>query len=142
MTGFRLILVPLTSVLYVLAIASFITSAYYGFRVSKITNKVKITVMMTQDGPISVFRGISLLSLFLVLKLIEMFSPSMYSNFFDVSSGLVLVASSVVFAVGSEKMFSVYYNERIRANVYNTLEELSESEIERERRKDWHANLR
>jgi hypothetical protein len=141
-TNGNLILVPLTSVLYVLAIASFLTSAYYGFRVSRITNKVKITVMMTQDGPISVSRGIMILALSLMLKLIEMFTPSTYYNSLELSSAILLLGSSLIFAVGFEKIFSAYHNERIRANVYSTLEELRESEIEQEDKNEWNKRAR
>ena len=142
MTGIRLISVPLTSVLYVLAIASFLTAAYYGFRLSRIT-KVKITIMMTQDGPISILRGIMLLAFSQILKLIEMFSSQVYSNFFDLSSSILLLASGVIFAVGFEMMYTAYNNERIRTNVYNTLEELGRAENESEKRKsDWQSSLR
>ena len=136
-----MISVPITSVLYVLAISSFLTAAYYGFRLSRIT-KVKITIMMTQDGPISILRGIMLLAFSQILKLIEMFSSPLYSNFFDLSSSILLLASGLILAVGFEKMYSAYNNERIRTNVYNTLEELGRAEIEGERKSDWQASLR
>jgi membrane-bound ClpP family serine protease len=133
--------VPLTSVLYVLAIASFLTAAYYGFRLSRIT-KVNITIMMTQDGPVSILRGIVLLALSQILKLIEMFTPSFYMNFFDLSSSILLLASGVILAIGFEKMYSGYNNERIRTSVYNTLEELGRADIEGERKSNWQASLR
>ena len=141
MKGIRLISVPLTSVLYVLAIASFLTATYYGFRLSRIT-KVKITIMMTQDGPISILRGILLLAFSQILKLIEMFSSLFYSNFFDLSSSILLVASGLILAIGFEKMYSAYNNERIRTNVYNTLEEIGRAEIESESRSDWKSSMR
>ncbi len=141
MTGVRLISVPLTSVLYVLAIASFLAAAYYGFRLSRIT-KVNITIMMTQDGPVSILRGIMLLAFSQILKLIEMFSTPYYMNFFDLSSSILLLASGVILAVGFEKMYAAYNNERIRTSVYNTLEELGRADVEGEKKSSWHASLR
>ena len=136
-----MISVPLTSVLYVLAIASFFTAAYYGFRLSRIT-KVNITIMMTQDGPVSILRGIVLIALAETLKLIEMFSASFYMNFFDLSSSILLLASGVILAVGFEKMYSAYNNERIRTSIYNTLEELGRADVEGEGKSNWQASLR
>jgi hypothetical protein len=140
-TGVTLIYVPITSVLYVLAIASFLTAAYYGFRLSRIT-KVNITIMMTQDGPVSILRGIMLLAFSQILKLIEMFSTIYYTNFFDLSSSILLLASSVIMAVGFEKMYSTCNNERIRSNVYSTLEELGREEIDGGKKSKWQSNLR
>ena len=136
-----MISVPITSVLYVLAIASYLTAAYYGFRLSRIT-KVNITIMMTQDGPVSILRGIVLLALSQTLKLIEMFTPAFYMNFFDLSSSILLLASGVILAIGFEKMYSAYNNERIRTSVYNTLEELGRADVEGERKSNWQASLR
>ncbi len=65
-----------------------------------------------------------------------------YYNFLDLSSSILLLGSSVIFAIGFEKIFSAYHNERIRANVYSTLEELRESDIEREHSTEWHKSLR
>lgn len=135
-----MISVPITSVLYVLAIACYLTAAYYGFRLSRIT-KVNITIMMTQDGPVSILRGIVLLALSQTLKLIEMFSPAVYMNFFDLSSSILLLASGVILAIGFEKMYSAYNNERIRTSVYNTLEELGRADVEGEK-SNWKASLR
>lgn len=123
-----MILVPLTSVLYVLAVSCFITSAYYGFRLSRIT-KVKTLVMVTQDGPISISRGLALLSLALGLRLVESFTLAAYSDFLELSSSILLVVAAAIIVIGFEKMYSVYNNERIRANVYSTLEELREIEF-------------
>ncbi|MDG6904435.1 MAG: hypothetical protein JRN20_01465 [Nitrososphaerota archaeon] len=136
-----MISVPLTSVLYVLAIACYLTASYYGFRLSRIT-KVNITIMMTQDGPVSILRGIVLLALSQTLKLIEMFSPNFYMNFFDLSSSILLLASGMILAVGFEKMYSAYNNERIRTSVYDTLEELGRSDVDGGRRSNWQASLR
>jgi hypothetical protein len=136
-----LISVPLTAVLYVLAIACFFTAAFYGFRLSRIT-KVNITIMMTQDGPVSILRGIVLIALAQTLKLIEMFSAPVYMNFFDLSSAILLLASGVILAVGFEKMYSAYNNERIRTSVYNTLEELGKEDVEGESKSSWQASLR
>lgn len=130
-----MILVPLTSVLYILAVSCFITSAYYGFRLSRIT-KVKTLVMVTQDGPISISRGLALLSISLGLKLVESINLEAYSNFLELSSSILLVVAAVTIVIGFEKMYSVYNNEQIRANVYNTLEELREIGFEKEKDHD------
>ena len=98
--------------------------------------------MMTQDGPVSILRGIVLLALSQTLKLIEMFSPNFYMNFFDLSSSILLLASGMILAVGFEKMYSAYNNERIRTSVYDTLEELGRSDVDGGRRSNWQASLR
>lgn len=130
-----LILIPLTAVLDILAISCFITSAYYGFRISRIT-KVKILVMVTQDGPVSISRGLVLLSIAVALSLVEGFTSQVYYNFLDLSSSILLVAASAIIVIGFEKMYTVYHNERIRANVYSTLEELREFEVGKEKDHD------
>ena len=131
----RLISVPVTSVLYVLAISCFISSAYYGFRLSRVT-KVRVLVMVTQDGPVSISRGLALLSITLVLKMIESFTFEPYTDFLDLSSSILLVVAAVVTVIGFEKMYSAYNNERIRSNVYSTLEELRETEFVKENDRD------
>lgn len=98
--------------------------------------------MMTQDGPVSILRGIVLIALAQTLKLIEMFSAPVYMNFFDLSSAILLLASGVILAVGFEKMYSAYNNERIRTSVYNTLEELGKEDVEGESKSSWQASLR
>lgn len=130
-----MILVPLTSVLYAFAVSCFLTSAYYGFRLSRIT-KVKTLVMVTQDGPISISRGLALLSSALGLRLVESFTLAIYSDFLELSSSILLVISAAIIVIGFEKMYSVYNNERIRANVYSTLEELREIEFGKEKDTD------
>jgi hypothetical protein len=92
--------------------------------------------MVTQDGPISISRGLSLLSIALVLKLIESFTFEVYSNFLELSSSILLVVAAAIIVIGFEKMYSVYNNERIRANVYSTLEELREIEFGKEKDPD------
>ncbi|HVB11973.1 MAG TPA: hypothetical protein VNE86_02480 [Nitrososphaerales archaeon] len=136
-----MISVPLTSVLYVLAISSFLTAAYYGFRLSRIT-KVNITIMMTQDGPVSILRGIVLLAFSQILQLIEIFTQPFYANFLNLSSSILLLASAVILAVGFEKMYATYNNQRIRTSVYNTLEELAKEDIEGEKGSNWKAAMR
>ena len=98
--------------------------------------------MMTQDGPVSILRGIMLLAFSQILLLIEMFSQPVYTNFLNLSSSILLLASGVILAVGFEKMYSAYNNERIRTSVYSTLEELAKEDVENEKGINWQASLR
>ena len=136
-----MISVPLTSVLYVLAISSFLAAAYYGFRLSRIT-KVNITIMMTQDGPVSILRGIVLLAFSQILQLIEIFTQPFYANFLNLSSSILLLASAVIMAVGFEKMYAAFNNQRIRTSVYNTLEELAKEDLDGEKGSRWKTAMR
>jgi hypothetical protein len=136
-----LILVPLTSVLYVLALASFTIAAYYGFRLTRLARKMKVMIMMTQDGPESIVGGIVILALSQAMNLVQSLislQNAQFSNFLDVTSVTLLVSSAVMFAIGFHKMYAVYLNERLKVKVHNALEELaSEQEMA-----DWQSKLR
>ena len=97
---------------------------------------------MTQDGPVSILRGIVLLAFSQILQLIEIFAQPFYLNFLNLSSSILLLASAVILAVGFEKMYTTYNNQRIRTSVYNTLEELAKEDIEGEKGSSWKAALR
>ncbi|MGI0091747.1 MAG: hypothetical protein ACREBS_08560 [Nitrososphaerales archaeon] len=145
MNAVLLILVPLTSVLYVLALTSFAIAAYYGFRLTRLASKMKIMVMITQDGPEFIVGGIVILAVSQISNLLESLLKPLVIDFFNVTSGALLVGSAVMFAIGFQKMYSVYLNERLRSNVYSALEELSESELMKEveeKPAQWRGKLR
>lgn len=123
-----MILVPLTSVLYVLALASFTIAAYYGFNLTRLARKMKVMIMMTQDGPESIVGGIVILALSQAMNLVQsivVLQNEQFANFFDVTSVTLLVSSAVMFAIGFHKMYAVYLNERLKAKVHSALEELA-----------------
>jgi TRAP-type C4-dicarboxylate transport system permease small subunit len=138
---YRLILVPLTGVLDVLAIAFFLTSGYYGYRLTKLTRSVRVT-MITRDTPISFFRGIILLASSEIIKLVDIYSNLPYPSYFDTASAALFLGSAVIFAMGCEKLLAAYNNEKIRASVFSSLEELGKVDIERERGSEWNKELR
>ena len=126
-----MILVPLTSVLYVLALASFTIAGYYGFRLTRLARKMKVMIMITQDGPESIVGGIVILALSQAMNLVESLisiQNTNFANFFEVTAVTLLVSSAVMFAIGFHKMYAVYLNERLRTKVHNALEELSEEQ--------------
>ena len=141
MNSGALILVPLTSVLYVLALASFTIAAYYGFRLTRLARKMKVMIMMTQDGPESIVGGIVILALSQAMNLVQSIvslQNQQFANFFDVTSVTLLVSSAVMFAIGFHKMYAVYLNERLKVKVHTALEELAnEQDVA-----DWQSKLR
>jgi hypothetical protein len=136
-----MILVPLTSVLYVLALASFTIAGYYGFRLTRLARKMKVMIMMTQDGPESIVGGIVILALSQAMNLVQsivILQNLQFANFLDVTSVTLLVSSAVMFAIGFHKMYAVYLNERLKVKVHSALEELAnEQDAE-----DWQSKLR
>jgi hypothetical protein len=136
-----MILVPLISVLYVMALASFTTAGYYGLRLTRLARKMKIMIMITQDGPESILGGIVILALSQAMNLVQsliQLQNANFANFFNVTSVTLLVSSAVMFAIGFHKMYRVYLNERLRAKVHTALEELSEEQETAE----WQDKLR
>ena len=135
------ILVPLTSVLFVLALASFAIAGYYGFRLTRHARKAKVMIMMTQDGPESIVGGIVILALSQVMNLIQsivVLQNVQFASLFDVTSVTLLVSSAVMFAIGFHKMYAVYLNERLKVKVKSALEELAtEQEMA-----EWQDKLR
>ncbi|MDA4130316.1 MAG: hypothetical protein OK457_06060 [Thaumarchaeota archaeon] len=135
------VLVPLTSVLYVLALASFAIAGYYGFQLTRHARKAKVMIMMTQDGPESIVGGIVILALSQIMNLVQsivVLQNSQFASLFDVISVTLLVSSAVMFAIGFHKMYAVYLNERLKVKVKSALEELaSEQEVA-----EWQDKLR
>jgi hypothetical protein len=120
--------VPLASVFYTLALISFIVAAYYGLRLSRLTNKSKVMVMVTKDGPASLVNGLVLLASSVVpLLLATEFSQS-FADVFDVTAGVLLMGSAAMFAWGFHRMYAVYLNERLKMSVNSVLDELLEKE--------------
>ena len=123
-----LILVPLVAVLYVIALTSFSVAGYYGFRLTKMARKMKVMVMITQDGPQSIVGGIVLLAVSQMINTVGTIVQLATNDFFSVSSVVLLVGSALMFAFGFQKMYSVYLNEKTRMNVKSLLSDLLETE--------------
>jgi hypothetical protein len=128
-------------VLYVAALASFMIAAYYGFRLTRLARKMKVMIMMTQDGPESIVGGIVILALSQVMNLVQsivVLQNGSFANLFDIVAVTLLVSSAVMFAMGFHKMYAVYLNERLKVKVHTALEELaSDQEMA-----DWQDKLR
>ena len=127
--------------LYVLALASFTIAAYYGFRLTRLARKMKVMVMMTQDGPESIVGGIVILALSQAMNLVQsivVLQNEQFANLFDIVSVTLLVSSAVIFAIGFHKMYAVYLNERLKVKVHTALEELANSQEMAE----WQDKLR
>lgn len=123
-----MIMVPLVSVLYTLALVSFAVAAYYGFRLSRLTRKAKAMVMITKDGPTALVCGLILLALSQSSFLLSTFVGTPSSDIFAVPAGVLLVGSALMFAWGLHRMYAVYLNERLKANVNSVFDELLETE--------------
>lgn len=136
-----MILVPLTSVLSILALSAFAVAGYYGFRLTRLTGRLRVMIMVTQDGPASIVGGITMLALSETMNLIDTYVPT-GGNFFLVTSAVLVVGSGFMFALGFQKMYSVYLNERIRTRVYDALEDLSEVEHKKEESPGWQGKFR
>jgi|SRR5579875_487820 len=124
-----MILVPLISVLYSLALTSFVVAAYYGFRLSRLTSKARVMVMVTKDGPTSIVGGLVLLATSQIPNLIVTMLNISYADIFAVPSGVLLVGSAIMFALGFHKMYEVYLNEKLKMSVNKVLDELLESDL-------------
>ena len=136
-----MILVPLTTVLYVLALGSFTIAAYYGFRLTRLARKMKVMIMMTQDGPESIVGAIVILALSQAMNLVQsivVLQNVQFANLFDIISVTLLVSSAVMFAIGFQKMYAVYLNERLKVKVHSALEELANDQEMAE----WQNKLR
>lgn len=122
-------MVPIVSVLYSIALASFAIAAYYGFRLSRLTRKSKVMVMITKDGPTSLVGGLVLLAASQVPNLIaSLIQVQLAADFFLVPSAVLLVGSAIMFAVGFQKMYSIYLNEKLKMSVNTVLDGLLEKE--------------
>jgi hypothetical protein len=121
-----MIMVPLVSVFYTLALLSFVVAAYYGFRLSRLTKKAKVMVMVTKDGPASLVNGLILLACSQVPYLVAAALNTTVADEFAIPAGILLVGSAMMFAWGFHRMYAVYLNERLKMNVNNVLDELLE----------------
>jgi hypothetical protein len=135
-------LVPLVSVLYVIALTSFAIAGYYGFRLTTIASKNKVMVMITQDGPESIVGGIVLLALSQVINTIVSSVWVSETDYFTVTSCVLLVGSAFMIAIGFHKMYSIYLNEKARMNVNSILHELLDKESPKEEGSKWQSELR
>jgi hypothetical protein len=125
----------------VLALASFTIAGYYGFRLTRLARRMKVMIMMTQDGPESIVGGIVILALSQAMNLVQsliILQNEQFANFFDVTSVTLLVSSAVMFAIGFHKMYAVYLNERLKVKVHTALEELANDQEMAE----WQDKLR
>lgn len=120
--------VPLASVLYTLALISFAIAAYYGFRLSRLTRKTKVMVMVTKDGPTTLVMALVLLAASIVPYILSSEFGVNLSDAFEVMAGILLMSSAGMFASGFHKMYSVYLNERLKMGVNKVLDDLLEKE--------------
>ena len=141
MNAAGMVLVPLTSVLIILALGAFGVAGYYGFRLTRLTGKMRVMIMVTQEGPSSIVGGIAMLALSEIMNLVQSYMAK-GTNFFDVTSEVLVVGSGVMFALGFQKMYSVCVNERLRTRVYDVLEDLSEIESKKEQIPEWQGMFR
>jgi TRAP-type C4-dicarboxylate transport system permease small subunit len=137
-----LILVPLTSVLYVIALVSFAVAGFYGFRLTTMARKMKVMIMVTQDGPQSIVGGIVLLATSQVVNTVMSLTGVVASDVFTVSSVVMLVGSALMFAFGFQKMYSVYFNEKTRMNVNSILDELEHDRSADKDPEKWLGEMR
>lgn len=124
----ELIDVPLVSVFFTLAIISFVVAAYYGFRLSRLTNKSKVMVMVTKDGPTALVSGLILLASSIVPFLFAVALNSNVTDAFEIPAAILLMSSAGMFAWGFHRMYAVYLNERLKMSVNTVLDELLEKE--------------
>jgi hypothetical protein len=122
------LVVPLASVFYTLALVSFVVAAYYGLRLSRLTNKAKVMVMITKDAPASLVNGLVLLASSVVPLLLATEFSQNITDVFDVTAGVLLMGSAAMFAWGFHRMYAVYLNERLKMSVNSVLDELLEKE--------------
>jgi hypothetical protein len=125
-----MIMVPLVAVFYTLALCSFSVAAYYGFRLSRLTNKAKVMVMVTKDGPSSLVSGLALLAASQVPYLLASALNTSAGDQFGIPAGILLMGSAIMFAWGFHRMYAVYLNEKFKAGVNRVLDELLEKESE------------
>lgn len=125
-----MIMVPLVSVFYVLAVCSFVVAAYYGFRLSRLTRKAKVMVMVTKDGPASLVSGLVLLAASQVPYLLAAALNTIVADEFEIAAGILLVGSAGMFAWGFHRLYAVYLNEKLKMSVNHVLDELLEKDSE------------
>src|SRR5579862_5595071 len=121
-----MILVPLLSVLYALALTSFAIAAYYGLRLIRMTHKARVMLMITQDGPTTIVYGLVLLAVSQLPNLVTsaLGNAATFSDVLSVPVGVLLVGSAGMFAWGIHRMYSVFLNEKLKMTVKTELEDL------------------
>ncbi len=138
-----MILVPLVSVLYVLALVAFGVAAYYGFRLTRITRRMRVMVMITNDGPASIVGGLALVAVSQIPNLLASISSNPNLDFYAVTSLTLLLGSALMFAKGFHKIYAVYLNEKMKMEVSSVLNELVERETDKEEgEKTWWTKYR
>jgi predicted permease len=126
----NMIVVPLISVLYCLALFSFAIAAYYGLRLIRMTHRARVMLMITQDGPTTIVYGLVLLAASQIPNLVaaSIGEESIASDVLAVPVGVLLVGSAVMFAWGIHRMYSVFLNEKLKMSVKTELEDLLDKE--------------
>ena len=139
-----MLLVPLTAVLYVVGLASFSIAAYYGFRLTSMARKMKVMIMITQDGPQSIVGGIVLLACSQISNTIDSVTQTLVTDFYAVTSAVLFVGAAMMFASGFHKMYAIYLNEKTRMNVNSILDDLLDKEKDglKEERAKWQGDFR
>jgi hypothetical protein len=132
--------VPLSSVLYGLALVSFATAGYYGFRLTRLAQKTRIMLMIGQEGPQFVLGGIVILAISQVMNLIDSLTVSL-PGLWSIVSDMLLMSSALMFAKGFHSMYVIYRNERLRSKVYSSLDGLDAAE-KRLEKEEWRRELR
>ena len=133
-----MILVPLSSVLYTLALVCFSFAAYYGFRLVQVTRRSRRMIMISHEGPNYVVAGLVVLGLSQVLGIIQSADAVLVA--LGVVSQVLLMGASFMFAKGFHTMYQIYRNQKIRSEIFDALGEPEESrKVEPE---EWHKDLR
>ena len=118
-----MILVPLASVLYTLALVCFLIAAYYGFRLVRVTRRSRKMIMISHDGPKYVVNGLVILAVSQVFNLAQNYETS---TIIAVVSQALLVGAAFMFASGLHSMYVVFRNQRIRSEIFSALGETEE----------------
>ena len=130
--------------MYVIGLVSFSIAAYYGFRLTSMARKMKVMIMITQDGPQSIVGGIVLLACSQVCNTVTTLTQTAVNDFYAVTSGVLFMGAALMFASGFHKMYAIYLNEKTRMNVNSILDDLLDKEKEdlAEERAKWQGDFR
>ena len=106
--------------------------------------KMKVMIMITQDGPQSIVGGIVLLAVSQISNTIDTVTQSVATEFYSVVSAVLFMGAAIMFASGFHKMYSIYLNEKTRMNVNSILDDLLDKEKEdlKEERAKWQGEFR
>ena len=132
-----MILVPLSSVLYSLALVCFIVAAYYGFKLVQVTRRSRRMIIITQEGPKYVVGGLVVLGISQAFNLAQI---EAYFGVLGVIAQALLMSSAFMFAKGFQSIYQIYRNQNVRSEIYATLGESEEdSGVDR---KEWNSKFR